>query len=124
MIDLGLQVRRLWSSGADRIVALWDRLRPQPFVYRVMMVEELPDRLRPGLLYVVSEGRVETQASMACPHRRCGDTLNMNLLPDDHPMWKLAVGEDGKPSLSPSVWRRRDCGCHFWLKGGRVDWCR
>lgn len=124
MIAIGRRLRSLWSGATGWIVPLWDRIRPAPSDYRVRTVADLPERLRPGVLYVVAEGRLETQASMACPHRRCGDTLNMNLLPDDDPMWKLTVGVDGKPSLIPSVWRKQDCRCHFWLRDGRIDWCQ
>ena len=123
MISLRGMLHGLWSDATGWIVPLWDRLRPAPPVYRTRTVEDLPGHLRPGVIYVVAEGRVETQASMACPRRRCGDTLNMNLLPDDHPQSKLKVGDDGRPSLSPSVWRKHDCGCHFWLRDGRIDWC-
>ena len=124
MIDLRRGLRRLWSGATGWIVPLWDRLRPAPSGYGIRKVEDLPERLRPGVLYVVAEGRTETQASMACPLRRCGDTLNMNLMPDDDPIWRLSIGDDGRPSLTPSVWRKQDCGCHFWLRDGRIEWCR
>ncbi len=27
-------------------------------------------------------------------------------------------------SLHPSVWRKKDCGSHFWFRKGRVHWVR
>ncbi|WP_368669921.1 DUF6527 family protein [Beijerinckia sp. L45] len=60
---------------------------------------------------------------MACPRGRCSSPLNLNLMPDDHPMWTLQRHNHGLPSLAPSVWRKHDCGCHFWLRRGEVVWC-
>ncbi|WP_342427499.1 DUF6527 family protein [Rhizobium leucaenae] len=46
----------------------------------------------------------------------------MNLLPDERPCWKITCHDDGTASLHPSVWRKKDCGVHFWLRRGRVHW--
>jgi hypothetical protein len=94
---------------------------PRP--YRVQVVEDLPERLKPRVLYVVGEGSVQMHATMACPRGRCRDAVNMNLLPDDHPVWTLSIGSDELPSLRPSVWRKTSCGCHFWLRDGNLHWC-
>ncbi len=91
--------------------------------YRVVFVEDLPDRLGRKSLYVVGERACPHYAAMACPNRRCATILTMNLLPDDHPQWRLAVSQQGVPTLAPSVWRRTGCGCHFFLREGRIDWC-
>ena len=92
--------------------------------YRTLLVEaNLPERLKSRYLYIVQEDGFEEQAAMLCPCG-CGRVLHMNLLPDDRPCWKLTRHEDGTPSLHPSVWRKKDCGSHFWLREGRVIWCR
>ncbi len=90
--------------------------------HRVAYVEELPEKIKPRVLYVLSEQGLHLQASMACPEG-CGTVINLNLLPDDHPMWRLAVDSSGAPTLHPSVWRREGCGAHFFLRGGRIVWC-
>jgi len=87
------------------------------------LVEDLPDRLEPKTLYVVGEPACSYYAAMACPRRRCATVLTMNLLPDDRPLWRLSLDRKATPSLRPSVWRRSDCGCHFFLRDGRLDWC-
>lgn len=28
-----------------------------------------------------------------------------------------------RPSVTPSVRQLNDCGCHFWIKSGRIQWC-
>lgn len=60
---------------------------------------------------------------MLCPCG-CGRVLHMNLLPDERPCWRVTRHEDGSASLHPSVWRKKDCGFHFWFKKGQVKWCR
>lgn len=105
---------------------LWRRHRPEfpsKRRYQACFVEDLPDRLERQKLYVVGERSCPHYAAMACPHRRCTTVLTMNLLPDDHPRWRMFVDPKGRPSLAPSVWRRVDCGCHFFLREGRIDWC-
>jgi hypothetical protein len=117
-----------WLEAASRIIAAPFRrmltiLARRPTTYSVRSVEELPDRLKPSILYVVTEGSMPVHASMACPLGRCQDTLNMNLLADDDPVWRLTVKSNGCPSLRPSVWRKSGCGCHFWMRQGRIRWC-
>ncbi len=110
--------KTLWSIGG-----LLSQLAFRPRFYQVETVEDLPDRLDKKILYVVAEGPVRTHAAMACPSGRCSETLNMNLLPDDYPVWALTVESDGRPSLRPSVWRKTSCGCHFWMERGDLHWC-
>ena len=91
--------------------------------YRTLVVEEfLPKTLNRRTLYVVQEDGFEEQAAMLCPCG-CGRVLQMNLIPDERPCWRLARHEDGTASLQPSVWRRKECGAHFWFRRGRVYWC-
>ena len=107
------------------IVYLWRRfveaLLPR---YKTAEVEEmLPAKLKPRTLYIVSEDGFEEQAAMLCPCG-CGRILHMNLLPDERPCWRVNRHDDGSASLHPSVWRKKDCRSHFWLKNGQIKWCR
>ena len=99
---------------------LLDRLgRP----YRTTTVEEqLPRRLKVRTLYIVEEDGYEEQAAMLCPCG-CGRVLHMNLLTDERPCWRVTRHRDGTATLHPSVWRKKDCGSHFWFRKGRVQWC-
>ncbi|MHA6766945.1 DUF6527 family protein [Sphingobium ummariense] len=49
--------------------------------------------------------------------------LEIALLEEARPRWSLEIDQRGRPSLSPSVWRKTGCGAHFWLRKGRVRWC-
>jgi len=92
--------------------------------YQLVAVTELPERLRRRTVYVVGEGGHVWEAAMACPRNACSRRLRMNLVPEARPRWQLIVGDDGTPSIAPSIWRRGDCGCHFWLRAGRIQWCQ
>jgi hypothetical protein len=92
--------------------------------YRTAVVEAaLPKKLNRRTLYVVQEDGFEEQVAMLCPCG-CKRILHMNLLPDERPCWRLTRHDDGTASLHPSVWRKKDCGSHFWFRRGRVKWCR
>lgn len=79
---------------------------------------DLPERLRPAVLYVV--GDPQQWAIFLCP---CGAGHDIVLRIDDAGNWTL-VRDGRRPTLAPSVnsfdAQRR---CHFWLRNGRVHWC-
>jgi hypothetical protein len=104
---------RLWYWLLDRILPA--------STYRVRRVEDRPDVPGFGVLYVIGRGEYLWEAAMRCP-RGCGRTLSMNLLAAETPCWKLEEHPDGTATLSPSIWRKTGCGCHFFLKRGRVQW--
>jgi hypothetical protein len=91
--------------------------------YATLIVDEaLPKQLKRRTLYVVEEDGFEEQAAMICPCG-CRSVLNMNLLPDERPCWRVTRNDDGTATLHPSVWRKKECGSHFWFRNGRVVWC-
>jgi Family of unknown function (DUF6527) len=91
--------------------------------YQTVFVEDvLPKNLRRRTLYVVQEDGFLEQAAMVCPCG-CARVLQMNLLPDERPRWKLTTHSDGSATLHPSVWRQKDCRSHFWFRRGRIQWC-
>lgn len=89
----------------------------------VVVQEYLPKQLKPSTLYIVEEDGIEEQAAMVCPCG-CGKTLQMNLLTDDRPCWRVTKHADGTASLHPSVWRQKDCRSHFWFRRGRIEWAK
>jgi len=107
----------LWAS----ILWLLSRLGLVRPLYRVVNVEDLPDRLKPHKVYVAGEDGFAWSAAMLCPGG-CGRVLEMNLLPDAKPIWTLAEHAGGAVTLSPSVWLKTGCGCHFFVEMGRIKW--
>ena len=91
--------------------------------YRMMVVEgSLPAQLLRRTVYIVREDGFDEQIALLCPCG-CRRILQMNLLPDERPCWRLIGSRDGAVTLHPSIWRKKDCGSHFWLRNGRIRWC-
>lgn len=101
---------------------LWRRLFRKPIPLKTERIEELPDELDPGSVYLVGEGEHLWYAAIVCPCR-CRATLYMNLMPHSRPRWEAIEHGDGTITLEPSVWRNKECGSHFFLRRGLVVWC-
>lgn len=99
----------------------WPTKSRQPLVH-YEEVEELPDKLKNGLLYVVGEGSHRWYTAMICPCG-CGATLHMGLLEDARPRWRAIRQRDGTATLVPSVNRKVGCRAHFFLEHGKIRWC-
>jgi hypothetical protein len=82
----------------------------------------MPRRLASDVVYILTEDGQPWQAVMICPCG-CGAVLEMNLLPDDRPVWKASFGKKGRPTLHPSIWRKVGCKSHFFVREGQVIWC-
>lgn len=85
-------------------------------------VDDDPDVVQPGTVYVVGEGGHPWFAAMACPCG-CGETIKLAMVQGSRPRWSLARHWDDTVSLKPSVWRKVGCKSHFWVRSGRIDWC-
>lgn len=112
------RIKRLFSH-----IGAWLHRQLVPPYQTITLEDLLPETLKPRTLYVVQDDGFEEQAAMLCPCG-CKRILHMNLIPDERPCWQLTQHEDGTATLHPSVWRRKDCGTHFWFRHGRVRWCR
>lgn len=118
---------RALKSLATATTAAWRWLKAWRLFderYRVSFVEDLPDRPERRRLYVVGDPGFPLYAAITCPRRQCATMLTMNLAPDDTPRWTLRLEAGDTPTLAPSIWRKTACGCHFFLRHGRLEWCR
>ena len=95
--------------------------RRQRFIVAEHVVD-LPETLLPHKLYVVGVHGHQWYAAMLCPDG-CGAVLEMNLVQTSRPCWRFTEDPRGNATLFPSVWRKTQCHCHFWLRGGRVERC-
>ena len=109
-------LKSLWA-------ALWRWLFRLPRPLKTVRVEELPDALDAKSVYVVGEGSYRWYVAMLCPCG-CGETLHMNLLPESSPRWTLTDDEDDSLTLHPSIWRKKGCRSHFFIRRGLIKWCR
>jgi Family of unknown function (DUF6527) len=110
---------RTWSYPRRYLTGLFSRYFGSTF--RMDVVEELPAKLNRRTLHVITEHDVHIQASMICPDG-CGTVINLNLLPDDHPVWRLSADYLCRPTLYPFGWRREGCGARFFLRKGQLVW--
>lgn len=109
------RLRRWWRVVRER-VAPSRRLRR-------LGSDILPAKLPARDLVLAEDDGEAWSVGMLCPCG-CGDTVELMLLADARPRWSLTVDAKGRPSLSPSVWRKSGCRAHYWVIGGRVRWCR
>jgi hypothetical protein len=89
---------------------------------RLREVADAPDAPALRVMYVMGACGHKWHLIMRCPCG-CGASIYLNLLPDDRPLWKLEIHEDGTFSLSPSVWRTTGCRSHFFVRRSRIEWC-
>ena len=83
---------------------------------------ELPDSLEKKYLYLIGENDYLWIAALICPCG-CGETIQLNLLSEAKPCWKIQNKYNGTITLVPSVWRKKGCRSHFLIKNGVIIWC-
>lgn len=112
---------RAYRWALDRLRGLFSPRPSIPRQYELVYADEVPETVAPHTVVAVGEGGHLWYAVFACPCG-CGELVQLSLLPDERPRWRLTV--DGTvPTLSPSIWRRRGCRSHFFLQDGVVVWC-
>lgn len=105
-------IREAWR----RVIARW---RSQLRVVDVVGDEVPPHLEMRQVVRMIDEGH-QWLAALVCPCG-CGEVIELNLSPAAKPRWRLEV-ENGRPTLSPSVWRTTGCRSHFWVRQGKVEW--
>lgn len=90
--------------------------------FRFREILEFPDRVNEHIVYIVGEPDNKWVAVFKCPCG-CNDTIQLNLLEDSKPSWRIVLHKKKKRSISPSINRIVNCKSHFNItKGGRVRW--
>lgn len=90
--------------------------------YIVEYASDFPDEPVAPILYVLGKPGDTWLAGMNCPCG-CGEFIEL-VLDGQSPNWHLSMSEDAKPSLSPSVHRSVNCRSHFFLRKGKIQWCK
>ena len=75
-----------------------------------------------GRLYITQVGRLCKWVSFRCPGL-CGRVIRLRLSTSESPHWRLKTDWLGRTSVIPSVRQETECGCHFWVRKGRIEWC-
>lgn len=90
----------------------------------VAIVDDHPDRasMRSGIVYVVTSGGHAKWAYFLCPSGN-GEIFQLSLQPNRRPRWSVHSDFLGRATIHPSVRQLDGAYAHFWVQGGRVDWC-
>lgn len=103
---------------------IWLRLRDWASRPRKLVRVEgdaLPAVMPPRNLVLLSEGGDAWSVGMTCPCG-CGQLIELPLIPEASPRWRLEVDDAALPTLTPSVWLRTGCRSHFFVRSGKVLW--
>lgn len=84
-------------------------------------VDDMPneDEFKSETVYIVGENGYSWLAAFQCPCG-CKDIIQLNLLPEANPNWKIYNKKGGKITISPSVERIVGCKSHFNLTNGKA----
>jgi|TARA_E500000318_G_C3522730_1_gene197081 hypothetical protein len=101
------------------------RLRLLHFDVLTTRASALPDQsiMEAGKLTLVENGDIKKWACMKCPGG-CGEAINLSLNPNQRPRWQVSEDLWSRPTIHPSIHQKNKCGCHFWIKSGKVFWCK
>lgn len=90
--------------------------------YKLDIVSELPETPEDKTLYIEGNERLKDYwyALLKCPCG-CNENIMLNLMDDAKPNWTIAINKSDF-SISPSIWRTKNCKSHFWLRDRKIIW--
>lgn len=104
------------------ILSIFEKLLP-PRKLEIFVGEALPSKLPWRNLVLLRDAGDDWSVGMRCPCG-CGQAIELALIPEAKPRWKLHAEPGTPPTLTPSVWLREGCRSHFFVRRGRVEWVR
>lgn len=113
-MKISKRITRWWRD-------LWARLGP----CRGLLIidgDSLPPQLPKRDLVLARDDGEDWCVGMRCPCG-CGHVIELLIVAEAKPRWDVSVDAKGRPTLTPSVWLKKGCRSHFWIRGGRVHWC-
>ena len=109
-----------WLNWLPKLLGINSRAE---YLYQYEYVpRDFPVNWEGKKVYLVGNPGQEWLAGVLCPCG-CGEKIELLLLEDQHPCWKLKKNKDETVSLSPSIWLKEGCKSHFFLKNGKIQWC-
>lgn len=76
-----------------------------------------------GVIYCIVSKQKSRWILFRCPCG-CSDVITLSAQASHTPRWALLITKEKLPTLHPSIWKDKGCLSHFWIKGGRVFWCK
>lgn len=104
------------------VIKFIDPLLPDRRV-RIIEGDTPPARLPLRNLVLAREDKEDWAVGFRCPCG-CGKSLELLLIEEAKPHWKVSIDKQGKPTLHPSVWLKSGCRSHFWVRKGKIVWCQ
>ncbi|WP_084004261.1 DUF6527 family protein [Cupriavidus pauculus] len=83
----------------------------------------LPANLPARNIVVARDDEEDWCVGFRCPCG-CDRTIELLIIPEANPRWDLISDERNRVTLSPSVWLKDGCESHFFLRRGRIQWCK
>jgi hypothetical protein len=95
------------------------------FKFIARYVEDNPaaDSLNNGEIVIVGNKDYQKWAYLKCPCS-CGNTTMLSLSTKRRPSWQIYMNWMMIPTVHPSVRDTGSCYSHYWIKKGKVYWCR
>lgn len=90
--------------------------------YYVEFLEDPVDSPQKKVLYVVGTEDEPWQVEFLCPCG-CKDKIILPVNDNTSPRWIIEIISN-IPTLSPSIWRSKGCKSHFFLRYGKIQWCK
>lgn len=112
----------MFKALVRKLVLRFEHLLP-PRRLIVVKGDSLPSKMPIRAILLAKDGSEDWCVGMQCPCG-CGRTIELLVIDEAKPRWDYSVDSDGHPSIHPSVWLNNGCQSHFWLKNGRINWCR
>jgi Family of unknown function (DUF6527) len=106
-----------WVEWAAR-----KRLFKRPHFLSVLVSEgPLAEEMAFDLVYSEMRGGFSKWAHLVCP--RCGDHIQLQTA-GTRTSWSLKRDWLNRPTIQPSIWEKDSCGAHFFVRQGRLIWCK
>lgn len=109
----------------EMLLEVWSWLRPScrpALVTRVRKTHPAPADLPLGRMVLVKDGDLEKAACFLCPGG-CGQKIVLSLSATHRPRWHVELDWLRRPTVEPSIRQLNECGCHFWVRRGSINWC-
>ena len=84
--------------------------------------DSLPDKMPIRSIVVAIEDDEIWCVGLKCPCG-CGYTIELPIIKEAKPRWDININSQNQISLFPSVFLKKGCKSHFWIKNGKITWC-
>lgn len=116
---------KLWASPERDGSSKKDNLLPSKKLYKkyysYLNVDEIPEEIEDNKMYHVGEGEFKWLLVFKCPCG-CREIIQLNLLKEARPVWRVKIHDNREVSLYPSVNRQVNCKSHFNITRNSVRW--